>query len=372
MTLVAHGFKGAAGQALRDRLAAESMPGKAVSPTPAEALLAWYDAHRRALPWRAPPGARADPYRVWLSEIMLQQTTVAAVIAYYERFTARWPDVAALAAAPEAEILAAWAGLGYYSRARNLIAAARRLAAEGLPGDEAGWRALPGVGPYTAAAIAAIAHDQPAVVVDGNVERVVARLAAIETPLPAGRKEIVAAAALVSPVRRPGDYAQAMMDLGAIVCTPRAPACGACPLAGFCKARAQGRAADLPRRAPRAVRPERRGAVFVARRADGAVLVRSRPPRGLLGGMTEFPGTDWTATPAGTDAAPLKLDWRGRGNIRHVFTHFALTLDVYVAAAPQSAATPAGCRWVGENALAAEALPSLMRKAATQAGLGLR
>lgn len=340
-------------------------------PAPAAALLNWYDVHRRALPWRAPAGARADPYAVWLSEIMLQQTTVAAVAPYFEKFLARWPTVAALAAARDEEILAAWAGLGYYARARNLVACARRLATEGFPGTEEGWRALPGVGPYTAAAIAAIAFGLPAVVVDGNVERVVARLEAIETPLPAARAEIRAAAALLSPKARAGDYAQAMMDLGATVCAPRAPACERCPFAAFCRARAAGIAAQLPRRAPRPARPERRGAVFVARRADGSVLLRTRPAKGVLGGMSEFPGSDWgeSAQAAGVEAAPLGLDWRPRGAIRHVFTHFALTLDVFVGQAPKTAKAPAGTRWAPEAALGAEALPSLMRKAAKRAGL---
>ncbi len=337
--------------------------------TPAAALLEWYDVHRRALPWRAPAGGRADPYRVWLSEIMLQQTTVAAVGPYFEKFTTRWPHVAALAGARDEEILAAWAGLGYYARARNLVACARRLAADGFPESEEGWRALPGVGPYTAAAVAAIAYDLPATVVDSNVERVVARLMAIETPLPAAKPEIRAAAARLSPRERPGDYAQAMMDLGATICTPASPACGRCPLAPFCVARARGIAAGLPRRAPRLARPERVGAVFVARRKDGAALVRTRPARGLLGGMSEFPGSDWSDAPVGVEAAPLKLDWRAVGPVRHVFTHFALTLDVFVAEAPGTAKPPPRARWVAADALAREALPSLMRKVARLAGL---
>lgn len=250
-------------------------------------LLAWYDRHRRALPWRALPGTSADPYAVWLSEVMLQQTTVAAVKGYFAAFLAQWPRVRDLAAAPVEDVMRRWAGLGYYSRARNLHACARLVAAAGgFPDTEAGLRALPGIGAYTAAAIAAIAFDRAAVVVDGNVERVIVRLHAIATPIKASRPAIRAHAAARTPSARPGDYAQAMMDLGATICTPRRPACALCPLAGGCEARAAGTQDVLPTRAAKAERPERRGSVFYARRG-GEVLVRTRPDTGLLGGMRD-------------------------------------------------------------------------------------
>ena len=339
---------------------------------PAAALLAWYDRHRRVLPWRAPPGARADPYAVWLSEIMLQQTTVQAVKAYYERFLARWPRVEALAEAPVEAVMKEWAGLGYYSRARNLHACARKVAAEfggRFPQDEAGLRALPGVGPYTAAAIAAIAFDRRAVVVDGNVERVVARLHEIPTPLPQAKPAIRAQADALTPAARAGDFAQAMMDLGATICTPRKPACALCPLAEGCGARAHGTQELFPVKAAKAARPRRAGALFHARRADGKTLLRTRPPKGLLGGMDEFPGTPWSADfDPGAEAtlalAPLPGAWRRLpGAVEHVFTHFALTLTIFVADLPARARAPAGCRWVAEAALDGEALPSVMRKA---------
>ncbi|MFT4098607.1 MAG: A/G-specific adenine glycosylase [Rhodoblastus sp.] len=345
-------------------------------PSPAASLLAWYDRHARKLPWRAPRGAPPDPYVVWLSEIMLQQTTVAAVGPYFRRFLERWPDVAALAAAPDEEVMREWAGLGYYSRARNLVACARAIAARGgFPDEEAGLRELPGVGPYTAAAVAAIAFGRRAVVVDGNVERVVARLFAIETPLPQAKPEIRERADELTPRARAGDFAQAMMDIGATICTPKKPACALCPLDGFCIARKGGAPETYPRRAPKAERPERRGAAFVAIRADGAVFLRTRPPKGLLGGMTEFPGTEWSVDfdpSRALDAAPLALDWRRRaGEVLHVFTHFALKLHVYVASAPQSHTAPAGARWVAGARLSDEALPTLMRKVAAHAGLDL-
>ena len=335
------------------------------NPGPAAALLRWYDAHARVLPWRIGPEARAegqrpDPYRVWLSEIMLQQTTVATVRAYFHRFTARWPTVDALAAAPEAEVMAEWAGLGYYARARNLVACARAVAGQGgFPTTREGLRALPGVGDYTSAAIAAIAFDQPETVVDGNVERVVSRLFAVTDPLPRAKKTLVALAKTLTPATRPGDYAQAMMDLGATICTPRNPRCTACPLAGFCAAQAQGIAATLPRKAPKTPKPTRRGLVYVARRGDGAVLVETRPPRGLLGGMPGFPGSDWTETPE--PAPPLDADWTTLdGTVRHTFTHFHLELTVLVALAPPQA-TPRAGAFVERFDPAS--LPTVMRKA---------
>jgi A/G-specific adenine glycosylase len=323
----------------------------------AAALLRWYDAQARVLPWRVPPGSdqRPDPYRVWLSEIMLQQTTVAAVKAYYHRFTTRWPDVQALAAAPDADVLGEWAGLGYYARARNLLACARIVAANGgFPDTAEGLRALPGVGPYTAAAIAAIAFGRAETVVDGNVERVVARLWAVRDPLPGAKKTLVALAGELTPRARAGDHAQAMMDLGATICIPRNPRCPECPVAGFCQG--QAIAASLPAKAPKAAKPTRRGVVYIARRPDGAVLTETRPPKGLLGGMTGFPGTDWAETPA--PAPPLSADWRLLpGEVRHTFTHFHLILSVAVATTD---ADP--LRGAFDPALDPGTLPTVMRK----------
>ncbi len=333
-------------------------------------LLAWYDVHARALPWRYRPGVKADPYRVWLSEVMLQQTTVAAVKTYFQRFTALWPTVFDLAAAPVDDVMREWAGLGYYSRARNLHAAAKAVAAlGGFPDTEDGLRALPGVGPYTAAAIAAIAFDRKASPVDGNIERVVARLFAVETPLPAAKPDLKARAAALTPDRRAGDFAQALMDLGATICTPRSPACPLCPLNDGCKAYADGIAAALPRRAPKAARPERAGAAFVLLSAKGNVLVRRRPPKGLLGGMLELPSTPWgPSSPAEPLAlAPQTASWtRAADQVTHVFTHFRLTLDVY--AARVGAETAEGL-WLPLADLDGAGLPSVMRKIAA-AGLG--
>src|SRR5690242_14567761 len=264
--------------------------------THATRLLDWYDRHRRTLPWRAPAGKRSAPYLVWLSEIMLQQTTVATVGDYFHRFVKRWPTVEALAGAPIDEVLSAWAGLGYYARARNLHACARAVTEQHggvFPSDEEALLALPGIGPYTAAAIRAIAFDEPASAVDGNVERVITRLFAIETPLHDAKAEINLRAATLVPQRRAGDYAQAMMDLGATVCTPRSPRCVICPLMAGCISRKRGIAEELPRRAPKAERPTRRGLAFVLTRKDGAVLLRKRPTKGLLGGMDEVPSSDW-------------------------------------------------------------------------------
>ena len=335
----------------------------------AAALLAWYDRHRRTLPWRARPGETADPYRVWLSEIMLQQTTVAAVIPYHEKFLTRFPDVARLAAAPEAEVMAAWAGLGYYARARNLHACARAIAASGgaFPSSIEGLRALPGIGPYTATAIAAIAFGVPGVPVDGNVERVAARLFAIPTPLPVGRRAIAVAAATLgqdpAARARPSDFAQALFDLGATICTPTSPDCLLCPWSEACAGRRAGIAASLPRRSPKPARPVRHGVVYWLQDADGRVLLRRRPSRGLFGGMTELPGTEWGATPwperAALDAAPMPAAWRRMGEVRHGLSHFELRLAVLAATVPAIAADGF---LVDPGALAQQALPSVMRK----------
>jgi A/G-specific adenine glycosylase len=320
------------------------------------------------MPWRARPGETPDPYRVWLSEIMLQQTTVASVIPYFERFLQRFPSVRDLAAAPEAAVMEAWAGLGYYARARNLHACARQVAAlGGFPRDLAGLRALPGIGAYTAAAVASIAFGVPAVPVDGNVERVAARVFAIEAQLPAARPTVLAAAVALGsdPVAqaRPADFTQALFDLGATICTPRAPACGLCPWRGACAAQGMGIAASLPRKAAKAARPLRHGAHFWLQDEAGQVLLRRRPPRGLLGGMLELPGTAWRSEPWAPDEAlalaPQAAAWIRCGQARHGFTHFELLLDVYAATVPAIAAEGM-LRPVA--ALADEALPTVMRR----------
>jgi A/G-specific adenine glycosylase len=333
---------------------------------PSGELLAWYDVHARDLPWRVGPGARRagvrpDPYRVWLSEIMLQQTTVAAVRAYFRAFTELWPTVEALADAQDDAVMAAWAGLGYYARARNLLKCARVVARERggvFPDTVEGLRELPGIGPYTAGAIAAIAFDRAAVVVDGNVERVMARLHGVETPLPAAKKELTALAAALTPEARPGDHAQAVMDLGATICTPRSPACGICPWRAPCVARATGIAAELPRKTPKNPKPTRLGIAYVARRADGAWLMERRPDKGLLGGMTGWPTSDWSDAPK--DDPPMGADWQDTGaEVRHTFTHFHLRLRILVAEVPDSAVP-------GRGAFVASFrpadLPTLMRK----------
>ena len=334
------------------------------------ALLGWYDVAARTLPWRIGPadraaGVRPDPYRVWLSEIMLQQTTTTAVAPYFAAFTARWPTVADLAAAPREEVLTAWAGLGYYSRARNLHAAAIELAKNGFPADEAGWRGIPGVGPYTAAAIATIAYDQPANVVDGNVERVMARFFAVETPLPAAKPALRAHAGALAPHHRPGDWAQALMDLGATVCTPRSPRCGACPVAEWCAARATTDPAAYPRRAAKVAKPARYGVAFALRTRGRLFLIR-RPDTGLLGGMRALPTTPWRDAPwtaeEALDHAPAAVSWRSAGGVRHVFTHFALDLGVWVGEGEAS-----GGEWAHEADLAAAGLPTVFAKAAARA-----
>ncbi|WP_156679600.1 A/G-specific adenine glycosylase [Sphingomonas profundi] len=346
----------------------------------AAALLSWYDVHARTLPWRAPPGApAADPYRVWLSEVMLQQTTVAAARAYFLRFTERWPTVESLAAAGEEAVMAAWAGLGYYARARNMLACARAVAAAGgrFPDTEAGLIALPGIGRYTAAAIAAIAFGRRAVVVDANVERVVARLFAIETPLPAARAAIHAAADAITPDARAGDFAQAMMDLGATICTPRAPACAICPLREGCAGVRTGAPERLPVKPAKRARPRRHGTAFWLER-DGHVLLHRRPAKGLLGGMRALPSGPWTpadadmadtAADGGMADAPAAAAWRAVGRVEHVFTHFALDLAVVAAEAEgRHAAGDAGeGEWWPVDRIAEAGLPTLFAKAATLA-----
>lgn len=331
--------------------------------TIADRLLDWYDHHARALPWRAGPGNPApDPYRVWLSEVMLQQTTVAAVKPYFASFTTRWPTVAALAAAPEEEVMAAWAGLGYYSRARNLVKAARAVAElGGFPETEAELRELPGLGAYTAAAVAAIAFDRRAVVVDANVERVVARLFAIETPLPQARKEIRAAAETITPDARAGDFAQAMMDLGATICTTRDPKCLLCPLAGGCTARLQGDPARLPIKAPKKAKPVRAGSAFWIERDDAVWLVR-REGKGMLGGMRALPDDGWSAQADGSGEVPLAGEWQALGRVSHTFTHAQLELSV---SRYSGKASPQGeGEWWPLAALESAGLPTLFAKAA--------
>ena len=344
--------------------------GQQVTPQIAAALLAWYDLHRRDLPWRAKPGERADPYRVWLSEIMLQQTTVASVKPYFAKFLALWPDVHALAAAEDQAILAAWAGLGYYARARNLIACARVVSAAGgvFPQTEAELRSLPGIGAYTAAAIAAITFGEPAVVIDGNVERVVTRLYAIAEPLPAAKTGVRAALEPLVPRRRPGDFAQAMMDLGSGICTPRSPVCPECPLATFCAAHRAGEETRYPVKAPKKAKPVRRGTAYLARRADDAILLATRPAKGLLAGMAEVPNSGWQEGEAPVSSPPLKGNWkRLNREVVHVFTHFELRLAVESARVGNAPAPP-GMRWVKPDALGEEPLPTLFRKVIEVAG----
>ena len=327
-------------------------------------LLTWYDREARVMPWRVGPddrraGVLADPYRVWLSEVMLQQTTVAAVRAYFRRFVELWPTVGDLAAAADADVMREWAGLGYYARARNLLACARavvRTHGGQFPDTVEGLRALPGVGPYTAAAVASIAFDRPAVVVDGNVERVCARLFAVETPVPAAKPELVRLAGLLSPDVRPGDHAQAMMDLGATICTPRKPACGICPLVSLCAGHAAGIAAELPKRLAKPEKPVRQGMVWVARRRDGAVLLEDRPARGLLGGMPGFPGDGWDGSGLGV---PMQADWQELGEVRHTFTHFHLILRVMGA---ETEGQPDRGAFVPLDHFTPAGLPTLMRK----------
>ncbi|MGF1640204.1 MAG: A/G-specific adenine glycosylase [Rhodospirillales bacterium] len=336
-------------------------------------LLAWYDRHRRELPWRAPPTVAVEPYRVWVSEIMLQQTTVVAVIPYFATFIARWPTVGDLAAAELDEVLHAWQGLGYYARARNLHACARTVADTlhgRFPERVEDLRRLPGIGAYTAAAIAAIAFDQPAVPVDGNVLRVLSRLHAVAAPPRQARPRIESLAAALVADHRPGDFAQAMMDLGATVCTPRTPRCDACPWMSGCAGLAAGRPEAFPKAARKRPKPTRRGVAFWVERGDGSVLLRQRPARGLLGGLMEVPTTEWRERPwmeaEAAAAAPLPADWRPLAEaVRHPFTHFDLELCVWVGHSDDDGAV-AGVWWPTDR-LDAQALPSVMRKVARHA-----
>ena len=335
-----------------------------------QTLLDWYDRHGRDLPWRSPSGRQPDPYHVWLSEIMLQQTTVAAVRSYFDTFLARWPTVHDLAAAPAGDVMAAWAGLGYYARARNLLACAKAVSeAHGgrFPDSEDALRVLPGIGAYTSAAIAAIAFDRPATVVDGNVERVIARLVDLETPMPRAKPDITRLTAMLVATDRPGDFAQATMDLGATICTARAPACALCPWRQPCRARLAGTVAQRPVKAIKKARPLRYGVAFWLVRGREVLLVR-RPDRGLLGGMLGLPGTDWREQPwpraDALQSAPISADWQLiRGNVRHVFTHFALDLAVWTAVARDDPVLKDG-DWVPLTQVLDAGLPTVMLKAA--------
>jgi A/G-specific adenine glycosylase len=344
--------------------------------TRATEILDWYDRHRRAMPWRPPPGERADPYAVWLSEIMLQQTTVATVGPYFIEFLSRWPDVSTLAAAKLDDVLHCWQGLGYYARARNLHRCAGVVAGDfgGLfPDSEKALLSLPGIGPYTAAAIMTIAFDKRAVVVDGNVERVMARMFRETEPLPDVKPALRERANTLTPEMRPGDYAQAVMDLGATICIPRRPKCSLCPWTDHCTGR--DLAETLPARRPKPEKPTRRGTVFWIERPDGAVLLRRRVEKGLLGGMMEFPSTEWRVDSLGEDVAvmtsqaPLAaMEWLPLvGLVRHTFTHFHLELNILRGRVPAEALPPDTCVWSSVDEFADHALPTVMKKVAIHA-----
>jgi A/G-specific adenine glycosylase len=332
-------------------------------------VLAWWDVHRRDLPWRARPGESPDPYRIWLSEILLQQTTAAAAAPYFLKFVAQWPRVETLAAASLDEVMSAFAGLGYYSRARNLHACAGEVARAGgrFPQDEAGLRALPGVGAYTAAAVAAIAYGAKAAPVDGNIARILTRLYAMEAPIARARREIGAAAAALTPAERAGDFAQALMDIGATICRPKNPDCPACPLQPACRAARAGEPEAYPRRGAAKTRPTRVGAVFFARRADGAVLARRRPPKGLLGATLELPGGPWDAAERadlGLRHAPFATAWRrSPGEVEQVFTHFTLRLTLYAADVGSGPPPAEGQIWIQPAMAEGAGFSSIMLKA---------
>jgi A/G-specific adenine glycosylase len=342
------------------RLVTKKIPGKS------QRLLAWYDRHRRTLPWRARPGQTADPYRVWLSEIMLQQTTVQAVAAYYRKFLARWPNVEALASAPLDDVLAAWAGLGYYARARNLHKAAKAVTERGgrFPSTSEDLRKLPGVGIYTAGAIAAIAFGAREAAMDANAERVIARLFALEEPLPGSKPKLLELGRSLVPADRPGDFAQALMDLGSLVCTVKRPACGICPWSDDCIAYRRGVAELLPVKSSKPIRPIKRGAAFVARGASGAVLLVKRPEKGLLGGMLQPPlgpwGEEFPSRDEALAKAPFRAAWKKLpGLVRHGFTHFELEIEVWTAPAARRQGKG---KWIVVEDLPHVALPTVMRK----------
>ena len=353
-----------------------TLPSKALTRPTAPALLAWYDRHHRELPWRISPaaakrGVTPDPYHIWMSEVMLQQTTVAAVKAYFAKFIARWPTVTDLAEAPNEDVMAAWAGLGYYARARNLKKCAEAVASEHggvFPDTEEGLRALPGIGDYTSAAVAAIAFNRPSAVMDGNVERVVSRIFRVDEPLPGAKPTLRRHLAILTPNQRPGDFAQAMMDLGATICTPKRPACALCPWRGNCRAFNEGDPELYPFKTDKKAKPVRAGAAYVAIDGSDSVLLRKRPPEGLLGGMSEVP-TAWTSRrdgATGIDHAPFVATWQPCGTVTHVFTHFELRLAVYRADLEDRPQGDNGW-WVPVTNLDSEALPTVMKKAISAA-----
>lgn len=342
-----------------------------------ENLLAWYDKHHRTLPWRISPedgkaGVLPDPYHVWLSEIMLQQTTVTAVRPYYEKFLKLWPSVSDLAGTSSDSVMQAWAGLGYYSRARNLKKCAEFIVAEyqgRFPDNETELIKLPGVGPYTAAAIASIAFQQPVAVVDGNIERVFARLFEIDTPLPQAKVPIKEKVAAHLSKTRSGDFAQGLMDLGSSICTPKRPNCLLCPLQDMCKASKLGVQETYPVKAPKKAKPKREGAAFIIEDQNGSIYLQKRPETGLLGGMSEVPTTDWNSNQDGatdTNAAPMEADWQNKGQIRHIFTHFELTLWVYhTKVDSRLTLSMRNGWWSTPDQITSEALPNLMKKVVT-------
>jgi A/G-specific adenine glycosylase len=339
-------------------------------------LLSWYDRHHRELPWRISPAMAArgilpDPYHIWMSEVMLQQTTVQAVKAYFVKFLKLWPTVTDLADAPTEDVMAAWAGLGYYARARNLKKCAEAVARDHdgkFPDTEDGLRALPGIGDYTSAAVAAIAFNRPSAVMDGNVERVISRLYAIDAPLPGSKPQMKARVAALTPTDRPGDFAQAMMDLGATICTPKRPACSLCPFRDCCEAFFSHDPENFPVKAAKKAKPVRLGAAFVALADDGTIFLRRRIDSGLLGGMTEIPTTEWTSRIDGGNTAafaPFAGDWQPHGVVTHIFTHFELRLSIFSAQVPKTARNDGW--WEPLEKLAAAALPTVMKKAISQA-----
>ena len=328
-------------------------------------LLAWYDKNARQLPWRDLPGTKPDPYRVWLSEIMLQQTTVAAVKDYFLKFVKLWPDVHALAQAPVDDVMKAWAGLGYYARARNLQACAKIVSSEfggKFPQARVELAELPGIGAYTSAAIAAIAFDEPVAAIDGNVERVISRYYCIEEALPASKPEIRKHVEPLVAQKRPGDFAQALMDLGATTCTPKSPACDRCPWGESCTARLRGMATALPKKSPKQKIATRFGHVYWIENSRGEVIIRQRPKTGLLGGMTEFPSSDWTSGKKLKFEEPFQAEWKKQpGLVEHTFTHFHLELEVWKAKSEEAMLNG---KFTAPHALGNEALPSLMLKVA--------